>query len=269
MQGWIRNACVLVLGLTLASSVLAEDAASRIIQSAGHHRLLVIGEIHGTRETPKLVEALLGMYAAERAPVYLALELPTSEDAALQSYLDSSGDAVARAALRSTPYWNVGTHLHDGRRSEDMLDLIDAARVLRTQGHQIQVGGFDRLPEPPEEAALGARDAAMADEIRQRHATLPGTAQLIVLTGNVHGMRTQPTMVPYPPMTALLSDLDPYNVRIEAREGEFWGCRGHRRCGSQPIRAYAGVSPMFEVQAARSYDMWVWLPRFTVARLLD
>ncbi len=38
--------------------------------------------------------------------------------------------------------------MHDGRRSEDMLELIEAVRVLRSQGRDVQVFGFDRVLPP-------------------------------------------------------------------------------------------------------------------------
>lgn len=56
MHRWMRSACTLLLSLLLASPALADEmTAAQIRQHAGEHRLLVIGEYHGTRETPLLV----------------------------------------------------------------------------------------------------------------------------------------------------------------------------------------------------------------------
>ncbi len=268
MHSIFRWTAALLLALGMALSAHADDTAAQIRQHAGDHRLLVLGEFHGTRETPLLVRELMEAYAADGAPVRLALELPTDENPALAVYTASAGTAEARAALRGTTYWNVRSRMHDGRRSEDMLELIEAVRVLRSQGRDVQVSGFDRML-PAEMAGTGARDRVMAEEVSARARALPKNGRLLVLTGNVHGMRAQPKMIAYPPMTALLKELDLYNVRIEARGGEGWGCTAVQHCGPRPLRGHAGASPKVDTDAERSYDLWVWLPRFSVARLLD
>ncbi|MCY1465237.1 hypothetical protein D9M71_833560 [compost metagenome] len=70
-------------------------------------------------------------------------------------------------------------------------------------------------------------------------------------------------------MTALLLDLDVYNVRIGAREGDIWGCRPGLECARIPLIPYDGPSPRQDEADDRDYDLRVWLPRFTVARLLS
>ncbi|MGY5942581.1 calcium-binding protein [Stenotrophomonas forensis] len=268
MHSIFRWTAALLLALGMALSAHADDTAAQIRQHAGDHRLLVLGEFHGTRETPLLVRQLVEAYVADGAAVRLALELPTHENAALATYMASAGTAEARAALRGTTYWNVHSRMHDGRRSEDMLDLIEAARVLRSEGRDVQVLGFDRVLSA-DMAGTGARDQVMAEEVRAHATALSKNGRLLVLTGNVHGMRRQPQMIAYPPMTALLKDLDLYNVRIEARGGEGWGCAAPGRCEARQLPDHTGASLRVDTGADRSYDLWVWLPRFSVARLLD
>lgn len=264
---------IAALLLSLASSFshaappdVYQEAAAQIRTHAGDHRLLVLGELHGTRETPLLVQALLQEYDRS-TPLQLALELPTTENAALAAYMASSGDAAAKHALRHSSYWNVKDHLHDGRRSQDMLDLIEAARALRAQGRELAVVGFDG--NTTGDGGDGARDADMAKSLRAGFQSLPENGRMIVLTGNIHGSRTQPRLIGYPPATALLHDLPLYNVRIASRGGEFWACMGYRKCGTRSLITYDGVSPRTYTSEDRDYDLMVVLPRFTVARLLD
>ncbi|MGH8055119.1 MAG: calcium-binding protein [Stenotrophomonas sp.] len=257
----------LLMALAGIGVVHAEQTESQIRRHAADHRLVVLGEQHGTHETPLLVQALVESYLADGKPLHLALELPTSESPALAAYLQSDGGVMAMAALRARPYWNASTRFHDGRRSEEMLGLIDAMRKLRRQGNDIQVFGFDQTAASTP-AQAGARDAAMATELRARYAALPVDGRMVVLTGNVHGMRRQPRYLAYPPMTMLLQDLDVYNVRIGARGGEIWGCRPGQGCGRITLVAYGGPSPRRDDADDRNYDLQVWLPRFTVARLL-
>lgn len=263
---WIA---VFVVMLLAPAGADAQDVAAQIREHAGDHRLVVLGEQHGTNETPRLVQALIESYVAEKTPLHLALELPTTASPALAAYMASDGGVLARKALRATAYWSVATQLHDGRRSEEILELIEAMRRLRQQGRDVQLSAFDRLlPSTTAGAGAGARDAGMAAELRARFSALPVGGRMVVLTGNVHGTRKQPRYLAYPTMMMLVQDLDVYNVRIGAREGEVWGCRSERECGRIPLKIYEGPSPVAGNGGDRSYDLQVWLPRFTVARVL-
>ncbi len=268
MAGWVIGMAMGAANAAAPAPAPAEDAAAQIMRHAGASQLVVLGELHGTREMPQLVQELVQAYVAQGTPVHLGLELPATENARLATYLASNGDAAARQAVRTTSYWRTAGKPHDGRRNEDTLSLIEAVRVLRTQGRDVHVFGFDQVL-PPEKAGTGARDAAMADALRAHYATLPSDGRLLVLTGNVHAMRTQPEGLPWPPMTALLLDLQPYAVRVDARSGEAWGCTQHRQCDARSLPAYTGPSPLQKTGSDRSYDLQVWLQRFSVARWVE
>lgn len=268
MHRWMRNACMLLLILLLASPALAGDTVTQIRQHAGGHRLLVLGEFHGTRETPLLVRQLVDDYSRDGAPVVLALELPRGENRLLADYLDSSGDVRARDALRTSRFWTVRDDQHDGRRSHDMLDLIEAVRVLKKQGRNVSVLGYDV------DSGNGnnqTRDDAMALELRRAYQLLPEDGKMLVLAGNVHAMRRRPADAPKEmqqrPMASQLLDLDLYSIRLEALKGEFWACLS--RCQRLPLRDQQVRVPDAESAADRMYDLVVWLPQFSVGRLLD
>ena len=129
MHSIFRWTAALLLALGMSANAHADDVAAQIRQHSGDHRVIVLGELHGTREVPALLRELMEAYAADGAPVRLALELPTGENPALATYMSSAGTAEARAALRGTKYWTVRSRMHDGRRSEDMLDLIERGTV--------------------------------------------------------------------------------------------------------------------------------------------
>jgi hypothetical protein len=147
----------------LVTTARADETAVQIHQHAGEHPLLVLGEYHGTRETPLLVRQLVDDYSRDGTPVVLTLELPRSENAALAAYLASEGDADAMTALRSGRYWSVIGDRHDGRRSHDMLELIEAVRALRVQGRAVQVIGYDLVVST---RGNQVRDDAMAARLR-------------------------------------------------------------------------------------------------------
>jgi hypothetical protein len=269
MYRWMGIVCALLLGLLVSSRALADESvAAQIRGHAGTHRILVLGEYHGTREIPLVVAQLADVYSRDGTPLVLALEMPRGENASLQAYLDSNGDADARHALRSRAFWKVSDDQHDGRRSRDMLDLIEAMRALRQQHRDVKVLGYD---EDISEHGNQSRDDAQAKALRRLHHEAPSQARLMVLAGNVHAMRRRPADAPAEmqqrPMASQLIDLDLYSVRLEAREGEFWACM--QRCQALRLRAQAARPPRVETAEDRMYDLIVWTPKFSVARLID
>lgn len=105
MHTIFRWTTALILALGMAVTAHADDTAAQIRQHAGDHRLLVLGEFHGTRETPLLVRQLVDDYS-RTGPVLLALELPRGETSTLRDYLASDGGrrhASICAGVRSGP----------------------------------------------------------------------------------------------------------------------------------------------------------------------
>ena len=272
MKRWLWMAVMvasMVYGTAVAAPATGVDGtATQIMALAGDHRLLVLGEYHGTAETPLLVGELMERYSRDNAPVRLGLELPMSENAALARYLRSNGDAHARDALRTSPFWRVKSNQHDGRRSRDMLALIETLRVLRLQGRDIGVAGYDM--ETGSADSSEQRDAAMATHLRQQFMAMPNAARMLVLTGNVHAMRTPPSDAApemQRTMASYLLDLPLYSVRLEALRGHFWGCMSP--CRALPLIERSAHDPIASTDADRSYDLVVWMPRLSVATLTD
>jgi erythromycin esterase-like protein len=257
-----------LLATLVVPQAMASDlarAADLIRSEAGSHRLVLLGEKHGTREIPDLVAMLVSSYAGEE-PVLLGLEIPRSEHQALKRYLDSDGGARARDTLRSTPFWQVQGTQHDGRRSQDMLDLVEHVRTLRASGHDIALLPYDVAEGDIPDGVIDAdaRDRAMASIVRHAWSNLP-RGRLLVLGGNVHAMLERPTYAPaemQTPMGAWLRDLDPYSIDIVARSGAFWACL--QECG--PLASTAGAATSGPTKGPFRYR--VVLERFSVARLL-
>lgn len=263
---WITLIAATLAGLfALRANAAAQDYAEEIAQlqkSAQGHRLILLGEKHGTREIPVFVAQLMAKLAP-RGALILALEIPQTEQPALDEFVASAGGPAARAKLKSSGFWVVAGDQHDGRRSEDAIDLIEQARALRGSGRDVEVLAFD--------VAKGStrdhheRDRVMAQTLRAAIERSP-QAQLIVLTGNVHAMLKRPDYAPpqmQQPMGSFLTDLDPYAINIDARDGEFWACTD--RCKALPLRASERRSGVVDDGA---YQYELVLPRFSVARLL-
>lgn len=273
MKRWCWMAGLLI-GMTLgagnaAPAAPAEDTAAQIMRHAGDARMIVLGEYHGTAETPRLVAELVERYSREGTTVRLVLEMPMSENVALARYLRSNGDPDAREALRRSPFWRVTDDQHDGRRSRDMLGLIEAIRALRAQERDVGVAGYD--VETGSSTNSQARDAAMATHLRQQFNALPAGARMLVLTGNVHAMRypfaDTPPEMKHRTMASYLLDLPLYSVRVEALRGQFWGCMNP--CRALTLRELPAQDPVVETDPERSYDVWVHLPELSVGTLTD
>lgn len=268
MRSWIFGAATLLLAMLMLPAAHADDIATQIRQHAADHRLLVLGEYHGTRETPLLVRRLVDDYGRDGTPVVLALELPRGETPVIAQYLDSNGDDAAGRRLRARRFWAVVDDQHDGRRSRDMLALIEALRVMKAEGRDVRVLGYD---VDASEAGNQGRDDAMAAELRRLHQQMPARGRLIVLTGNVHAMLQRPEGAPEEmqlrPMASSLRDLDPYSVRLEALRGESWSCTD--RCRARPLPERAARAPRVDTHDRRLYDLVVWMPGLSVAKLVD
>jgi erythromycin esterase-like protein len=238
------------------------DAVRVIRSEAAGHRLILLGEMHGTQQIPKLVGALVSAYA-EQAPVLLGLEVHHSEQAALRRYLASDGGPRARSALQARPFWNVKGVQHDGRRNYAALELIEQIRELRVQGKGVRILPYDNPPNQMVDSQK--RDKAMAVRLRHAFAALP-RGRLLVVSGNVHAMLARPDDAPsemQTPMGAYLRDLDPYSVNISASGGEYWACM--QQCGTIAV-------PSSTRSSTRVSDgvnnLEIVLPRFSIARLI-
>jgi hypothetical protein len=105
MHSIFRWTTALLLALGVALTAHADDTAAQIRQHAGEHRLLVLGEFHGTRETPLLVRQLVDDYS-RNGPVLLALELPRARTlccATIWNPMAGPRRAGTCAAARSGP----------------------------------------------------------------------------------------------------------------------------------------------------------------------
>jgi hypothetical protein len=260
--GWMTLAAAVVPvrpPKTIAAHAV-NDARDDLLGAIGQHRLVLLGEMHGTQETPALVGNLLDAYAARRHPVILALEVSTQEQPRFDRYMASRDTAADRAALLAGGHWRE--RHHDGRDSRAMFDLIAHAQRLHAGGAPVSLLAFDAGGED--------RNRGMADCLRAALSRRPD-ATVLVLTGNVHAMTRRPpwTMLDEqghpiePPMTAgrYLADLAPLSVDVQAAHGAYWACRADG-CRVQAVRPHGarGLSRNGEDSA---WDFELVLPRFT------
>lgn len=80
-------------------------------------RFVVVGEMHGTTETPAAFAAMV-CAAAEQGPVTVALELPQAMQPQLDAFLAAPDAEAAVATLNGTTFLNL--KMADGRSSTAM-----------------------------------------------------------------------------------------------------------------------------------------------------
>lgn len=251
-------------GRASQASAPKASALDLLLQAIGGHRMALLGEMHGTQEAPALAGQLVSHYAAAHDPVLLGLEIDHDEQADVDRFLASNGDARARTSLLAAAHWLAP---FDGRDSEAMFELIDHVRRLRAAGADVRIVYFDHS-----DSDMDRRNRRMADTLRAAAARNPG-AMLLVLTGNVHAMTHRPPGDLYmdgkriePPMTVgrYLADLRPVSFDIGAASGEYWACTGGQ-CKRQGVRLQAPIAnPALEAQAPTdsAWDFALTLPDF-------
>ena len=188
---------------------------------------VILGEMHGTNETQKVVAAL-ACRATAAAPVRVALEIPSPEQPRLDAYLASAGSAADKQTLLAGAFWT--RDFQDGRSSTAMLALVDAVRVLGRQGADIKIVAFDVAePKPGLDRDLEMAKTLAAHLAREPKATFVG------LVGNLHARKAPHPQFKQTFMAERLVAMKQPVTTLDVRYGigSAWVCMPG--CGPQTI----------------------------------
>src|SRR5690606_23831699 len=94
-------------------------------------RWIVVGELHGNNETPALFADAVCLTARSR-PVVVALEQPSTDQPAIDSFLVSDGGPEATRAFLKAMMWRAP--MKDGRSSEATFRLFENLRQMHAAG---------------------------------------------------------------------------------------------------------------------------------------
>jgi hypothetical protein len=179
--------------------------------------------LHGSNETPAAFRDLVCDAIAQGKHVTVALERPTSEQAALDNMLTAKDLSIAQKSLLQLPGWK---EVLDGRASEAMLRLLVSLRELHKLHPDLRVVAFDAPYSGP--PAGGSRDEAMGHALLALNPAKPNDLVLI-LTGNIHAMqapiRGYNLAAMYLPAKEILS------LEVTDRGGESWTDSNTDGCG--------------------------------------
>lgn len=182
--------------------------------------LLVLGEVHGTREVPEFVAAYLCTALQQKRKITLAIEFPSNEQGAIDAFMASAGTAQDVERFTGSTVWRKP--MQDGRTSAGMLRLIETARALRAGGADIRLAAVDA------EAPAPRREVAIAENLRAQLDKSAGR-QVLALIGGLHairnkGKRNDPQ---YESAVYLLADRQPLALTVGTAGGTAWVCQGN------------------------------------------
>ena len=219
--------CLLTMGLAIHAAAAITPCspipgADQIWSKASVHWVF-IGELHGSNETPAAFRDLVCDAMAQGKHVTVALERPTSEQAALDNILTAKDLSAAQELLLQLPGWK---EVMDGRASKAMLRLLVSLRELRRLQPDVKVVAFDAPYAGPPAAA--PREEAMGHALLSLSPAKPNDLVLI-LTGNLHAMqaskRGYDLAAMYLPPKQILS------LEVTDRGGESWSESTEDGCG--------------------------------------
>ncbi len=213
-----------------------EIAGVEALIDRGGGNVILVGELHGTEESPAFVAALVCQAARAGKSVTVGFELVEAEESRFSAFLGSGGTAADRQALLDGPVWQARGQAQYGLTSEAMAGLLERLRALRRGGHAITFALFNRT----DGSSSQDRDRKMAESLAALvdRAT---TDLFVVLTGNIHSRvaRGTPWNPDYEPMGYLLArtrpDLDLLALDVAHAGGTAWLCTSDG-CGIQSVR---------------------------------
>lgn len=195
-------------------------------------RWLVLGEMHGTTESPEGFSDMVCLSSRSR-PVTVAVEQPTSEQASIDAFIGSDGGQEARSRFLQSSIWKEP--VKDGRSSEAQFRLFQRLRELRAAGQVSRVVAFAPLYEPgPAAFDPGDYENTMAGTLISRAGS---DGLTLVLVGNLHAQRTAVAWAtpPYLPMAGYLPQDRTITLDVRWNGGSYWACTLSTECGPQTV----------------------------------
>ena len=201
-------------------------------------RYVVVGEMHGTTETPAAFADLV-CAARDKGPVTVALEFSEGMQPMLDAFMAAESNEAARAILAAYPHGPF-VH-HDGRGSVAMLDLLLRLRAMQRETPSLKVVAF--APDSPR--VQGFNQSYYDLDMGHRLATAARKApdsRMLVLVGNIHAQRKTIERMNLIPAVVHLPPAEVLSLYVVQQGGTSWNCRGDG-CGPAPLpETYDGVA---------------------------
>lgn len=183
------------------------------------NRVIFLGEMHGTNESPEALQQLACAALERGKPVRIGLEANWPQGVLLDAALTEPFDE--RAVFRAAPI--MWTTL-DGRGSAAILGLLRQVAAWRADGFDVSVFAFDAEREEwaTGDNSYSPRDATMARHVDRQTEGFDGA--VLVLTGSFHAQK-QPFDYAdgtFTPMASLITARDVLSLEMLHAGGEAW-----------------------------------------------
>ncbi len=264
---------------------LTAETRARFAGFAAGSDVLVLGELHGTQEVPRLVAGLLAPLN-ERGYRVLALEMPHDQQESLQNW------ALGRSARVPAFFTDPSG---DGRGNAQLLELVRLAvappyrwKLVCFDEPEITFGELlkaalrkrppaggkaDELTDDEALAVWRKRDATMAANLLAEVKSVEGSGRVLAVCGNLHARTADDGKEPmltrlWPPFAATVKAQRPAwrvrSVNIDFSRGAFFN-EGQAR----PIRSPRPIEePVVRPGEGSSWDLLLDLPEATPATFL-
>lgn len=197
------------------------DVREGLLKLADESDVLIVGEMHGTREVPYLLAELLPDLA-DRGYQGLALEIPA----------DARNDLAGWAMNDERPVPGFfAAPSFDGRGNAEALALVRAALRSPNGARPWQLLCFEATDDQPF-AEWAERDAFMARNLAAQRSRLCPNGKIIAVCGNMHSRvarRSRPddwSHALWPSFAAVLGEQNPQwavrSVNIVFQSGTFY-----------------------------------------------
>lgn len=226
-----------MIATLLAAATLAAPTACAPVPGAealwkDEIRYVVVGEMHGTTETPAAFADLV-CAARDKGPVTVALEFSEGMQPMLDAFMAAESNEAARAILAAYPHGPF-VH-HDGRGSAAMLDLLLRLRAMQRETPSLKVVAF--APDSPRVQGFSQSyyDLDMGHRLATAARKAPGS-RMLVLVGNIHAQRKTIERMNLTPAVVHLPSAEVVSLYVAQQGGTSWNCRGDG-CGPVPLPA--------------------------------
>ncbi|MEO5773279.1 MAG: hypothetical protein ABIQ32_04060 [Sphingomicrobium sp.] len=186
-------------------------------------RFVLVGENHGTNESPAMFADLV-CAASAKHKVVVALEYPPEEQPAIDAFLRSNGDAEARTAFLKSRIWT--NSFKDGRSSVAMLNLFEQLRQWKRAGRiQALVAFSDYDLSIPFSQADEGVNRGMARVLERSATAYPGSL-VLGYGGSVHMSAHDVMGTAIRSAAGRLPRSKLVSTFVEGDGGWAWQCRG-------------------------------------------
>jgi hypothetical protein len=232
MRGVIAPLAVLALApcARAASEPVCQPLpGAQLLWSTPGVRFVLVGEMHGTAETPPLFRDLVCAAESAQRPIVVGVERSVGEQPGIDAFLSVANRDNAGTGLLAQRGW----HIFDGRSSRAMLALLEDLRALQRQGRIVEVVAFSdfRPEDSPAEGEKRMASVLIAAANRRPNGLVSA------LTGNVHASKKELASVAT--MAMALPSAETLSLLVIDKGGEAWN-QSEDGCGPHKYRSTGG-----------------------------